>query len=348
MNADKRPPVYYSEYLQLDKILNAQDTESGKEGIRADDEMLFIIIHQTYELWFKQVIHELNIVRQIFKQPNVADNSADIYNSVHRLKRICTILQILVDQISVIETMTPLDFLDFRDLLRPASGFQSIQFKIVEAALGLTYEHRFGKEYYLSQLNEGDIQRVKDAEKDESLIVLVNRWLERMPFTLPSYWNVDGSQPAAAHPFWQSYREVYAKGLLPAEKQNLDAFDQLFIHEENYPKDRRLSCKASRSALFIMLYRDYPLMHLPFELLSTLLEIDELMSMWRHRHIHMVQRTIGKRVGTGGSTGAGYLKAAADSHAVFKELAELTSFLLPRHELPVLPVTLEHEMRFNR
>jgi len=347
MEKKQRPPVYYSEYLQLDKILNAQAPESAKEGIRADDEMLFVIIHQTYELWFKQIIHELDIVRAIFKQPNVADNSPDIYNSVHRLKRICSILSVLVDQISVIETMTPLDFLDFRDLLRPASGFQSIQFKMIEAALGLNYENRFGQEYYLSQLNQGDIDRVKNAESDESLLVLLNKWLERMPFSNnATYWNNTNSKNG--HPFWTSYRAAYAAGLSPVEEQNLANFDKLFMNEEDYPADRRLSIKASRSAFFIMLYRDFPLLHLPFELLSTLLEIDELLSLWRHRHIHMVQRTIGKRVGTGGSTGAGYLKAAADSHIIFKEIAELTSFLLPRHEIPELPRQLTDDLTFKR
>lgn len=349
MDLKNRPPVYYSEYLQLDKILGAQTPESAKEGIRADDEMLFIIVHQSYELWFKLIIHELGIIRGIFKQPELSDNGSDVYNSVHRMKRIITILNLLVDQLGIVETMTPLDFLDFRDLLRPASGFQSIQFKIIEATLGLTYEQRFGKEYYLSQLNENDIQRVKDAEKDESLIVLLNRWLERMPFSKKElYWN-EGANAQKDHPFWDAYREVYANGLLPAEQKNLEVFDKLFISEKDYPKDgRRLSQQASRNALFITLYRDYPLLQLPFELLNCLLEIDELMSMWRHRHIHMVQRAIGKRVGTGGSTGAGYLKAAADSHYVFKELAELTSFLLPRHELPKLPLKLEEDLRYKR
>lgn len=350
MEKKQRPPVYYSEYLQLDKILEAQFPESAKEGIKADDEMLFVIIHQTYELWFKQIIHELDIVRGIFKQPNVPDNSPDIYNSVHRLKRICSILTILVDQISVIETMTPLDFLDFRDLLRPASGFQSIQFKIIEAALGLNYENRFGQEYYLSQLNEKDIARVKRAEEEESLIVLLNRWLERMPFCQDAtYWDAqDNTTADNIAPFWSAYRSTYAEGLLPVEKQNLENFDHIFINEKDYPKERRLSSLASRNAFFIMLYRDYPLLQLPYELLSTLLEIDELLSLWRHRHIHMVQRTIGKRVGTGGSTGAGYLKAAADSHAIFKEIAELTSFLLPRHEVPDLPAKLKNELSYNR
>jgi tryptophan 2,3-dioxygenase len=343
MEKKERAPVYYSEYLQLNKILNAQEPESGKEGIRADDEMLFIIIHQTYELWFKQILHELTLVRNIFKQSIIPNSSPDMYNAVHHLKRVCRILDITVSQMSVLETMTPLDFLDFRDLLRPASGFQSIQFKMIEASLGLAFEQRHGKGYYVSQLNEEDVARVKQAEAEESLLVLVNRWLERMPFTKdPAYW-----QEAGTNTFWSQYLDAYRGSLLEAELPNLKNFETLFLREEDYPQGRSLSQEANRSALFIMLYRDHPLLHLPYELLSTLLEIDELLSMWRHRHIHMVQRTIGKRVGTGGSSGAEYLRAAADSHYVFKELAELTSFLLPRNQLPALPDSLVRDLSYR-
>lgn len=344
MEKKERAPVYYSEYLQLDKILNAQTPESSKEGMRADDEMLFIIIHQTYELWFKQILHELDIVRDIFKQKNIPNSSPDIYNSVHRLKRICRILDIAVSQMSVLETMTPLDFLDFRDLLRPASGFQSIQFKMIEAALGLAYDQRHGKGYYLTQLNQEDIGRVKHEEARQSLLVLINAWLERMPFIRnDKYWQTTDSTSS----FWKQYREAYATSLQDAEKVNLPVFDQLFMDDTHYPAGRSFSADASRNALFIMLYRDHPLLHLPYELLSTLLEIDELLSMWRHRHIHMVQRTIGKRVGTGGSTGADYLRKAAETHYVFKELAELTSFLLPRHWLPTLPDELVRDLSYE-
>lgn len=343
MDFKQRPPVYYSEYLQLDKILNAQIPESGKEGIRADDEMLFIIIHQTYELWFKLILHELNIVRTIFKQGHIPNNSPDIYNSVHRIKRVCEILEVCVNQMTVIETMTPLDFLDFRDLLRPASGFQSIQFKMIEATLGLAYESRHGKGYYLSQLNTADIDRVKKSESEESLLVLINRWLERMPFAQNKhYW-----QESGVDSFWDIYYDSYKNSLTEAEKGNMATFEKLFTNETEYPSDRSFSRAANKSALFIMLYRDHPMLHLPYMLISSLLEVDELMSMWRHRHIHMVQRTIGKRVGTGGSSGAEYLKAAADSHYVFKEIAELTSFLLPRHLLPPLPKSLECDLGFN-
>lgn len=341
MEKKQRPPVYYSEYLQLDKILNAQLPESSKEGAPADDEMLFIIIHQAYELWFKQILHELTLVRNIFKKESIPNNSPDIYNSVHHIKRVCRILELTVMQMTIMETMTPLDFLDFRDLLRPASGFQSIQFKMIEASLGLEYGQRHGKDYYTSQLNPNDVKRVKDAEAEESLLVLINRWLERMPFAKDSYWETAGQGT-----FWKEYREAYASTLQEAEMANLRGFDHLFMNDDAYPAERRLSADANRSALFIMLYRDYPLLHLPYELVSSLLEIDEQLSMWRHRHIHMVQRTIGKRVGTGGSTGADYLRAAADSHYIFKELAELTSFLMPRTHLRKLPESIIKELSF--
>ena len=343
MEKNERKPVYYSEYLQLDKILNAQEPESAKEGIKADDEMLFIIIHQTYELWFKQILHELTVVRSVFKQQNIHNNTPDIYNSVHRLKRVCSILEVAVMQMGVLETMTPLDFLDFRDLLRPASGFQSIQFKMIEATLGLNYEHRHGKAYYLSQLTPADVERVKSAEREQSLLVLLNHWLERMPFVKhQAYW-----QDHATSSFWTKYRDAYVSSLSEGEQGNLKIFDSIFIEDNTYPEGRSFTADASRNALFIMLYRDHPLLQLPYDLLSTLLEIDESLSMWRHRHIHMVQRTIGKRVGTGGSTGAEYLRGAADSHYVFKELAELTSFLLPRHLLPKLPEKLVNDLGFH-
>ncbi|MBS1629481.1 MAG: tryptophan 2,3-dioxygenase [Bacteroidetes bacterium] len=342
MQHKERPPVYYAEYLQLDKILNAQEPESTKDGQTADDEMLFIIIHQAYELWFKQILFELDVIRKVFRKPEIANSSPDIHNCVHRLKRICRILEITVSQMTVMETMTPLDFLDFRDLLRPASGFQSVQFKMIEAALGLHYNARYGQGYYLSQLSEADIARVKKAEQEQSLFVLVNNWLERMPFInlKSNHWS-DGSD------FYSLYRNAYQESLLPGEEANLQQFDRLFNDAASYPEGRNLSFTATQNALFILLYRDYPLMQLPYELLSTLLEVDELLSMWRHRHIHMVQRTIGKRTGTGGSTGADYLQKAADSHTIFKELAELTSYLLPRTMLPKLPQSLVKELSYD-
>src|SRR5215213_6968849 len=175
-------PVHYSDYLHLDKILEAQFPESDRLQAPAHDEMLFIIIHQAYELWFKQLLYEADSVVEILKKPALNDNSPELQTVVHRLGRIVTIMRVLVSQVDIMETMTPMDFLDFRDMLRPASGFQSVQFKLLEAKLGLKFEHRHGQEYYISQLRAPEVEQVRQAEAGNSLLHLLNAWLERMPF----------------------------------------------------------------------------------------------------------------------------------------------------------------------
>ena len=323
--------VYYADYLQLDKITGAQEPESFKKGkTPAHDEMLFIIIHQAYELWFKQILFEVNSVIGIMDKPVVNDNSPEMQTVVHRLKRVVTILKVLVQQIDIMETMTPMDFLDFRDMLRPASGFQSYQFKVLEAKLGLKFEHRHGQNYYLSQLKEKDIAIIKEAEDGKSVLELINAWLERMPFI--------------TNAFWKNYEQVYVSSLAEAEKGNAASFAEIF---NTASAERNFSPRACRSALFIMLYHGYPMMELPFQLLDTLLEIDNQLGAWRYRHINMVQRMIGSRIGTGGSTGAGYLKAAMDKHYIFKELAQLNSYLVDRKKLPVLAKEVEERLGYH-
>ena len=127
--------------------------------------MLFIVIHQAYELWFKQLLHEIDSVAAIMQKPAVNDNSPELQTVVHRLNRMVTILKVLVHQIDIMETMTPMDFLDFRDMLRPASGFQSWQFKLVEAKLGLKYQQRHAQEYYISQLRQNKLILFKRPKK---------------------------------------------------------------------------------------------------------------------------------------------------------------------------------------
>ncbi|HYV91711.1 MAG TPA: tryptophan 2,3-dioxygenase family protein [Chitinophagales bacterium] len=349
--------VYYKSYLALDQILNAQHRESEKAGKPADDEMLFIIIHQTYELWFKQILFELKIVQRIFANQQINDNAPDMQIAVHRLQRIATILRVLVHQIDILETMTPLDFLDFRDLLRPASGFQSYQFKMIEAIMGLKFEQRHEQNYYVSHLHKEELDEVKKAEQEKTLLVLVNQWLERMPFfDEPRFWkNYSGNRTSITdqHIFWNDYRALYDQSLSAEEKKNLEPFDSLLfdsndpLRKDSSGEGRNLSGRANRSALFIMLYRDYPLMQLPFQLINTLLDIDELMALWRHRHISMVQRMIGSRIGTGGSSGKDYLRGAMEKHYIFKEFAELTSFLIERRRLPELSVELKQAMGYS-
>jgi tryptophan 2,3-dioxygenase len=348
MSANK---VHYSDYLQLDKILQSQFPESDKVQSPAHDEMLFIIIHQAYELWFKQLLHESGSVIEILQKPSLNDNSPELQTVVHRLSRMVTILRVLVHQVDIMETMTPMDFLDFRDMLRPASGFQSVQFKMLEAKLGLKFEHRHGQEYYTSQLRPAEVQTVKHAESGNSLLHLLNAWLERMPFfNEHENWEsfITSVPKDGLHPFWAEYRHRYQQSLSEAERSNLEVFDRLFLKGSTVEGEapRNLSPAAARAALFIMLYRGYPILQLPFQLLNNLLEIDEQLSTWRYRHVNMVQRMIGTRIGTGGSTGRDYLRSALDKHYIFKEIAQLTSFLIERRRLPQLSSAMERRLGF--
>lgn len=344
--------VHYGDYLQLDKILDAQFPESVRHNSPAHDETLFIIIHQTYELWFKQMLHELDSVLLIMQKPSINDNSPELQTVVHRLSRMVTILKVLVHQIDIMETMTPIDFLDFRDMLRPASGFQSWQFKIIEAKLGLKFAHRHGQDYYTSQLRSAQIDVIKKVEHEKSLIELLNAWLERTPFFeqeenwkyfKPLYKANDDSSGLPI--FWKEYRQVYLSSLAEAEKNNQEYFDLIF-QDGSATAERQLSPKACRAALFIMLYRGYPIVQSPFQLLNNLLEIDEQLSTWRYRHMNMVHRMIGTRIGTGGSTGKDYLRAALDKHYIFKEIAQLASFLIERKKLPQLSSEMERRLGF--
>lgn len=329
--------VYYPEYLQLDKILNAQEPESNKLGTPAHDEMLFIVIHQAYELWFKQLLHEVGSIIHIFEDQHVDDNGGELNIAVHRMHRVNTILDLLVKQLGILDTMTPLDFLDFRDILRPASGFQSLQFKILEARLGLRMEDRFGKQYYTSQLKPEHKAQIEALESKRTLRELVNAWLERMPFLKEEYW------PGEAQ-FFDQLENLYVGSLVKGEEGNAQLWKEIFSEGS---ATRHFSPAAARSALFIMLFRDEPVFQQAFRFLDSLVILDSSMARWRARHIDMVHRMIGLRVGTGGSTGKNYLRGAMDHHYVFNEIADLGSFLFERRKLPALPEGLKMAMEFR-
>ena len=135
-----REPVYYHDYLRLDQLLDSQQPVSAGSGDEAHDELLFIIVHQAYELWFKQILHELGAVIRVFEDGVVREREMGAL--LGHLDRIVEIQRLMIAQIDVLETMTPLDFLDFRDQLIPASGFESLQFRLIENTLGVIPEQR--------------------------------------------------------------------------------------------------------------------------------------------------------------------------------------------------------------
>ena len=357
---EPRAPLYYGDYLELGKLLDSQHPKSGAQGTAAHDEMLFIIVHQVYELWFKQILHEIGSVIDLFSEQRMDDRDMGV--AVARLGRVTEIQRVLNAQLGVIETMTPLDFLDFRDHLLPASGFQSVQFRIIETSLGLRHDDRtaFSQDAYRTRLNDDDRASVEATAQRPSLFDVVEQWLERTPFLNLEGYDFWGEYQAAVGKMLDEDRAIIGRNPSLSDEAKTEQLDALGATEASFraildvePSEaspaaakRRLSHRATRGALFIFLYRDYPALQIPHNLLRLLVDVDELFTTWRQRHVLMAHRMIGRKIGTGGSAGHRYLQSAADKHKVFTDLFDLSTYLLPRSALPQLPPDVERKLRF--
>jgi len=346
-------PVEYTDYLKLDSLLNSQNLESQKNtGKPAHEEMLFILTHQTYELWFKQIIWEVDSILKIFSETEVSDQN--LSKAVHRLKRINEIWRVLISQITVLETMTPIEFMEFRNHLYPASGFQSAQFRLIENKLGLEEEQRemHGGCPYHQFLKEEDKPAVQKAQDDPSLLRAVEAWLERTP-----YLKTEG------YDFWAEYQTSVnemlneERGLIEnnpslnkADKEqslasisNMQTSFETFMNKEKFENSKtqngwRLSFEALHAALFIQLYRHELKLQSANRLIETLIDLDENMTQWRNRHAQMALRMLGQKMGTGGSSGEAYLKSASNRHKVFMDFFKLTTFLIEGNKLKKAPL----------
>ncbi len=246
----------YGSYLHVDELLALQQPLSQPPH---HDETLFIIIHQVYELWFKQIMHEIEAVIARLRDGELLKGSK-------HLRRIHTIQGLLERQVEVLETMTPQDFNQFRDNLNPASGFQSFQFRELEFLCGLKATEHL-KHLEMDEVQKGRLERrlagrtLYDALKDA---------LRERSFSVDTH-----------------------DGLLAA-------FQSIYENEDRYPD--------------------------VYGLLEDLIEFDERFLLWRGRHIRMVERMIGLKMGTGGSTGVSYLATTLDKK-FFPELWEVRTHL---------------------
>jgi tryptophan 2,3-dioxygenase len=248
----------YGSYLKIPELLALQEPISEPP---AHDELLFIVVHQVYELWFKEVLFELDGVRDALTLDKLR-------RAHHFLKRIHTILRVAIEQIPVLESMSPPDFLEFRNRLAPASGFQSVQFREIEFVSGLKDPS------YLERL----------AQDDAAQTALQRRLSE------PSLW---------------------------------DAFCSA-LDARSLPMP--LDDEVARRETLLTIIRGRDRLGEEFDLCEALLGYDELLSLWRQRHVLMVERQIGSKTGTGGSTGASYLRTTLDKR-FFPELWAVRSFL---------------------
>jgi tryptophan 2,3-dioxygenase len=248
----------YGSYLHVPRILALQELRSDPP---AHDELLFIVVHQAYELWFKELLFELESARDRM----FAD---DLPVTLHLFQRVHEIERLLVEQVSVLETMSPQDFLAFRSKLAPASGFQSVQFREIEAVSGLK------ERGLLTHLGENDDERERLARRLE--------------------------EPT----LWDAFRSLLETAGLPMPVEDVEV----------------------RRGSLLEMARDRDRFSGQFAVSEALLTHDELVALWRLRHVLMVERMIGSKTGTGGSSGVSYLRTTLDRR-FFPELWELRSDL---------------------
>jgi tryptophan 2,3-dioxygenase len=259
----------YGGYLRVPDLLTLQELRSDPAQ---HDELLFIVIHQVYELWFKQILHEMQAV--------LASLDRDEVLGADRLLRRCIEIQrVLVQQLTVLETMTPIDFLAFRDHLMPASGFQSAQFRELEYVSGMK-----------------DPRHLNTFPADSAEHATLSRRL---------------GEPTLPEAFF---------GLLSRR-----GFDAPSVADDALPAERDAAYSARTDAL-VRVYREAEQHYAVLRLCESLIEYDEMFTLWRFRHVQMVERVIGAKPGTGGSEGAAYLRSTLDRRA-FPELWEARSRL---------------------
>lgn len=356
-------PANYWDYIRVEELLALQNGIAASEAELGDDEVRFIVVHQVDELWFKVVLRELVAARDLFKQPRVPEDA--LAGAVNSLRRVTVCFELAAQHFRLMETMRTQDYLTFRDKLNPASGFQSAQMREIEVLLGLADRDRipFGNEgSYLDALNSHDGSpsparaRVERRLGDgPTLKAAVDAWLHRTP--------IQGSSPGDPGDervvgdyiarYLVGHEQLYQRALqhavavqalTPADQDRLRAryHGQLqgarrHLEAEDAPPERRAFVRRLRAAiLFVDSNRTLPLLSWPGQVIDGLIEAEQAMLVFRQRHARMVERVIGRRIGTGGSDGVAYLDQTALQYRVFTEIWAARTLLLPPDLCPAI------------
>ena len=337
----------YADYLQLHELLELQ----GDDRNINSDEMHFIIVHQTFELWFKQVIRELSEARNILGGDHVPED--DIPRAVDHLGRTTEIFRLMGNQWTVLETLTPQGFLAFRDGLGSASGFESFQMREFEILLGLDNDDRIGGMDPLSsfrRMAEGDersaamLARLEDALSQPSLYESMMNWVERTPIMGSSYGSEGDAENVRAYieTHLGAHRAVCEEAAersagWGAGDPSKMAARMAAAHDGavSFLMPEGEVSRARAGLLFIESYRELPLLTWPRTLIDAIVELEESMVKWRHSHARMVERIMGRRIGTGGTSGVDYLDATSQ-YRIFKDLWGVRTILVKPEKRPAL------------
>ena len=337
----------YGGYLSLHELLSLQ---RDAEGI-SNDEMHFIVTHQTFELWFKQVIRELKEIRDILATEHVPE--AQIPKAVEHLGRVTEIFRLLANQWKVMETLTPQGFLAFRDELGSASGFESYQMREMEILLGLEHVGRvsdmdplahFRKLASRSEADAIALARLEATLEETTLVSSLTTWLSRTPIMGSFYGSEGDSEVVEAYvdAHLSAYSSIGEAASARMEAQGVDNIEAVKARFEAASQGARDFLKpegdinrARAGLLFIESYRELPLLAWPRVLVDAVVELEESMVLFRTHHARMVERIIGRRVGTGGSSGVDYLDATT-KYRIFGDLWGVRTILLKPELLPAL------------
>lgn len=352
----------YWDYLHIEELLGLQDGLEGDEAQLSNHEVLFIVVHQVFELWFKLVLRELTTARDLLDQNPVPDQDMSLL--VAGLSRTRVIFDQAVAHFSVMETLTTRDFLDFRDKLLPASGFQSAQMRELEVLLGLKDEDRISLGAhggYLKALRDSDgshssaLDRVERRKASgRSLADVLDDWLARTPIrgSSPGDAGDDAVVASFIADFIASLRAehgdlhvlaarqsptVEGRAKLVARYEESIESARAYLEADDAPEEERMRRRRIRAALvFIESYRELPLLAWPRAVLSGFVALEQSVVMFRQRHARMVEREIGRRVGTGGSAGVDYLDQTALRYRVFRDLWAARTILIRKDAVPPL------------
>lgn len=353
----------YWDYIRVEDLLALQSGINDSEQDLSNDEVRFIVIHQIDELWFKLILRELVTARDLFAKPRVPEDA--LAGAVQSLKRITIGFDLAAQQFKLMETMGTQDYLSFRDKLNPASGFQSAQTREIEVLMGLADDDRikFGKESsYREALKSHDgtpspaYARVERRIADTpTLKAAVYAWLYRTPIqgSIPDDPNDDDVVAEWAEHYYSGHQELHkramqhavaAQALAPEDEERLRERyrGQLrgakrHLDAEDVGEDQRAFTRRLRAAiLFVDSNRELPLLSWPGQIIDGLIESEQSSLVFRQRHARMVERVIGRRVGTGGSDGVDYIDQTALKYRVFTEIWSARTMLLPKDLCPTI------------
>jgi tryptophan 2,3-dioxygenase len=357
--SQKRPTTYW-DYIRVEELLSLQGGLARDESLLSNEEVMFITVHQVYELWFKLVLRELRAARDLFMAERVEEQ--ELSGAVRSLKRARTIFEVAAYHFRVMETLPTREYLAFRDALMPASGFQSAQMRQMEILFGLREEDRIS---YVAGVDYKDaltgnrgtttpaLRRVLDQLEDRpTLREAIDEWLYRTP--IDGHLHDDLYAESRLRQFIERFLDAHrgeversrdiALGMtrLESEREHLTALyakEVAAVREYLTPSEEEGGMRRARirtAMLFIETYRELPLLAWPREVLDALVELEQAFLIFRQRHARMVERVIGRRTGTGGSAGVDYLDETARRYRIFRDLWAVRTMQIRLDAAPLL------------